>query len=155
VNVSLRPVGASDQATIRRWASAVADDLSRTRPYAEAADRHDPGSGLYWYVIADDERDVGTVWIELLAADSEEAVLGVYVGDPSDRGRGIGTAAIALAVAEFRSAHPHLAIVLRVRRSNTRAMACYRRVGFIVAGGGSKALPSGEVVPYYHMALPT
>jgi len=105
-------------------------------------------------VIAEDELDVGTVWIELLPAGSE-AVLGVYLGDPSDCGRGIGTAAIELAVAEFRSAHPHLPIVLRVRRSNTRAIACQRRVGFTVTGSGSKSLPSGEVVPYYRMVLPS
>jgi len=60
-----------------------------------------------------------------------------------------------LAVAEFRSAHPHLPIVLRVRRSNTRAIACQRRVGFTVTGSGSKSLPSGEVVPYYRMVLPS
>jgi RimJ/RimL family protein N-acetyltransferase len=154
MSVSLRPVEAVDQATIRRWASTVADSMSRTRPYAAAADRHDPDSGLYWYVIAEDELDVGTVWIELLPAGSE-AVLGVYLGDPSDCGRGIGMAAIELAVAEFRRAHPHLPIVLRVRGSNTRAIACYRRVGFAVTGSGSKSLPSGEVVPCYRMVLPS
>jgi len=42
MSVSLRPVAAFDQATIRRWASTVADSMSRTRPYAVAADRHDP-----------------------------------------------------------------------------------------------------------------
>ncbi len=154
VEVSIRPVQAVDQATIRRWARAVADTMSRTCPHAEAADRHDPDSGLYWYVIAEDERDVGTVWIELLPAGSE-AVLGVYLGDPSDCGRGIGTAAIDLAITELRRAHPHLPIVLRVRRSNTRAIACYRRVGFTVIGSGCKSLPSGEAVPYYRMVLPT
>ena len=80
--------------------------MSRTRPYAEAADRHDPDSGLYWYVIAEDDLDVGTVWIELLPAGSE-AVLGVFLGDAAYFGRGIGTAAIELAIAEFRRAHPH------------------------------------------------
>jgi ribosomal protein S18 acetylase RimI-like enzyme len=132
----------------------VADGMSRTRPHAEAADQHDPDSGLFWYVIVEDERDVGTVWIELPAAHPEEAILGVYIGDPSDRCRGIGTAAVTLAVAEFRRAHPHVPVVLRVRRSNTRAVACYRRVGFTVAGGGSKSKPSGEVVPYHRMTLP-
>jgi len=153
VGISLRPVSADDLPVIDRWASVVADHMSRTRPYAEAADRHDPESGLCWYVIAEDDRDVGTVWIELLPAASE-AVLGVFLGDPSDLGRGIGTAAIDLAIAEFRRAHRQLPIVLRVRRSNARAIACYRRVGFTVAGSGSKSLPSGEVVPYYRMVCP-
>jgi RimJ/RimL family protein N-acetyltransferase len=153
VGVSLRPVEAADQANIQRWADAVAESLSRTRPYADAADRHDPCSGLYWYVIAEDEVDVGTVWIELLS-DRSEAVLGVYLGDPSRFGRGIGTAAIGLAVEEFRRAHPAVPVVLRVRQANARALVCYRRAGFAVTGSGSKSLPSGEEVPYYRMQLP-
>ena len=150
MDVSLRPVSALDLPTIDRWAGVMADRMSRTRPYAEAADHHDPGSGLYWYVIAEDDLDVGTVWIELLPADSE-AVLGVFLGDASYFGRGIGTSAIALAIAEFRRVHRHLPIVLRVRRSNARAIACYRRIGFTITGSGSKSLPSGDVVPYYRM----
>jgi ribosomal protein S18 acetylase RimI-like enzyme len=153
VRVALRPVTAVDQPTVDRWASDMADHMSRTRPYAQAADRHDPDSGLYWYVIAEDDLDVGIVWIELLPGDSE-GVLGVYLGDPSNFGRGIGTAAIQLAIAEFRRVHPRVPILLRVRQSNVRAIACYRRVGFTVAGSGSKLLPSGEVLPYYRMVCP-
>jgi S-methylmethionine-dependent homocysteine/selenocysteine methylase/ribosomal protein S18 acetylase RimI-like enzyme len=154
VDVSLRPVSAADLPTIDRWASDMAEHMSRTRPYAESAERHDPGSGLHWYVIAADGADVGTVWIELLPAGSE-AVLGIFLGDPSLFGRGIGAAAVGLAVAAFRREHPHVPIVLRVRRSNARAVACYRRAGFSVTGSGSKPLPSGEVVPYLHMTRET
>jgi ribosomal protein S18 acetylase RimI-like enzyme len=150
MGVSLRPVCAPDLPTIERWAGGMADHMSRTRPYAECADGHDPGSGLYWYVIREHDLDVGTVWLELLP-DGSEAVLGVFLGDASQFGRGIGSAAIELAIAEFRRVHPRLSIVLRVRRSNTRAIACYRRVGFAFTGGGSKSLPSGEVVSYLRM----
>jgi ribosomal protein S18 acetylase RimI-like enzyme len=154
VRVTLRPVRAPDLPAIDRWAGGMTDHMSRTRPYAEAADGHDPGSGLYWYVIREGDLDVGTVWIELLPAGSE-AVLGVFLGDASLFGRGIGSAAIELAIAEFRRAHPQPPIVLRVRRSNIRAIACYRRVGFAVAGSGSKSLPSGQVVPYLRMVRQT
>ncbi len=152
MGVTLRPVAAGDQPSIDRWARFAADHMSRTHPFAKAADRHDPESGLHWHIITADGRDVGTVWIEL-PTGSCEAVLGVFLGDPSFVGRGIGAAAVELAVAEFRRAHPHLPIVLRVRRSNARAIACYRRVGFTVAQSGVKSLPSGEVVPYYRMVL--
>src|SRR5450756_299130 len=142
MGVTLRAVESADQATIRQWASAVADGMSRTRPLAAGADRHDPASGLHWYVIAADDLEVGTVWIEVPPPGSE-GVLGIYLGDESDRGRGVGTAAIDLAVAEFRRTHPRL-----------RAVACYRRAGFAITGHGSKTLPSGEVVPYHRMVLP-
>ncbi len=152
MGISLRPVAAGDQPSIDRWAAVAADHMSRTRPYAEGADRHDPDRGLFWYVIADGGRDLGTVWIEL-PPGSDEAVLGVFLGDATFFGRGIGAAAIELAVAEFRGAHPQLPVSLRVRRTNQRAIACYRRVGFAVTGSGTKSLPSGEAVPYYRMVL--
>ena len=150
VDISLRPVSPADLPIIDGWAVALAGHMTRTRPYAEGADRDDPGSGLSWYVIAEAGVDVGTVWIELLPAGAE-AVLGIFLGDPSSLGRGIGTAAIGLAVAEFRREHRRVPIVLRVRRSNARAVACYRRAGFTVTGSGTKPLPSGRSVPYYRM----
>ena len=153
MGVSLRAVQAADQAVIRQWAQAVADGMSRTQPLAAGADQHDPAAGLYWYVIAADDRDVGAVWIELPPPGSE-GVLGIFLGDAADRGHGVGTAAVEFAVADFRRAHPHLPVVLRVRRSNADAVSCYRRVGFAVTSRGCKTLPSGEVVPYYRMVLP-
>ena len=93
MGVSLRAVKAADQAVLRQWAKAVSDGMSRTRPLAEAADRHDPATGLYWYVIAADDRDVGTVWIELPPPGSE-GVLGIFLGDAADRGHGVGAAAV-------------------------------------------------------------
>jgi RimJ/RimL family protein N-acetyltransferase len=153
VTVALRPVQPEDVPAIERWARFAAAHMSRTRPYAEGTDRHAPDDGLYWYVIADHGRDVGTVWVELPSGASE-AVLGVFLAEPSLLGRGIGTAAVELALAEFRRAHPRLPVALRVRRSNARAIACYRRVGFTLAGSGTKTRPSGERVPYYRMVLP-
>jgi hypothetical protein len=152
VSVSLRPVSTPDLATIDRWASGTADTMSRTRPLLDGAAHHDPGAGLHWYMIAEDGRDVGTVWIELLTAEAE-AVLGIFLGAAGDLARGIGSAAIGLATAEFRRAHAQTPIVLRVRRSNARAVACYRRAGFAVTDSGSKTAPSGEVVLYYRMVL--
>ena len=152
--ISIRPVSPADLATIDRWAAAIGGDfLSRTRPCARDADRHDPGSGLYWYLIDEDRREVGTVWIERLPEHSE-AVLGAFLGDSADFGRGIGTAAIGLAVSEFWRAYPHEPVSLRVRRSNARALACYRRVGFVVTGTGAKRARSGDAIPFYRMVLP-
>jgi RimJ/RimL family protein N-acetyltransferase len=141
-----------DQADIQRWAGFAAGHMSRTHPLDAAADCHAPASGLYWYIIVADGRDVGTVWVEL-APGAGEALLGVFLCDAAHVGRGIGTAAVELALAEFRAARPGLPVTLRVRRTNERAIACYRRVGFTVTGSGTKSLPSGETVPYYSMVL--
>jgi ribosomal protein S18 acetylase RimI-like enzyme len=152
VVISLRPVAEADQANIERWAGFAAGHMSRTHPLDAAAVRHAPASGLFWYVITSDGRDVGTIWIELPPGASE-AVLGVFLCDAAHLGSGIGTAGVELALAEFRAAHPGLPVALRVRRTNQRAIACYRRVGFTVTGRGTKSLPSGETVPYYSMIV--
>ena len=122
-------------------------------PYDEGAVGHDPDAGLHWYVITESGLDAGTIWIEVLPTQAE-AVLGVFLGDPSKFGHGIGTAAIELAISAFRHSHPQLPIVLRVRQANARAIACYRRAGFVVTGTGSKSLPSGGRVSFYRMVCP-
>jgi RimJ/RimL family protein N-acetyltransferase len=152
VVTSLRPVAADDQSDIQRWAGFAVGHMSRTHPLDAAADRHAPASGLYWYIIVADGRDVGTVWVEL-APGACEGVLGIFLCDAAHVGRGIGTAAVELALAEFHAARPGLPVALRVRRTNERAIACYRRAGFTVTGSGTKSLPSGETVPYYSMVL--
>ena len=99
-----------------------------------------------------DGREVGAVWIERLDGQAE-ARLGVFLGNPSDFGRGIGQAALRLAILEFREACPVESISLHVRRSNQRAIGCYSAVGFEIVDAGSKELPSGEHVAFYTMAL--
>ena len=96
---------------------------------------------------------MGTVWLEPGDAP-DESVLGVFLSDPSQFGRGIGTEAVRLAIDECRRLHPAQRIALRVRRDNTRAIACYEKVGFVTVSSGTKTLPSGEGLPYFLMALP-
>lgn len=153
--VSLRPVSADDLAIIDRWAAGIGGDApSRTRPLGDAADRHDPASGLLWYLVIEGSREVGTVWIER-PPDDRCARLGIFLGSPSDFGRGIGRAALRLAITEFREAFPDEPIALHVRRSNKRAMRCYASAGFEIVDRGSKASPSGETVHFFTMVLPT
>ena len=110
-----------------------------------------PAPASHWYVIAEAGVDVGTVWIELLPAGCRGGPRQSSSATHHHSAGASVTAAIGLAVAEFRREHRHVPIVLRVRRSNARAVACYRRAGFTVTGSGTKPLPSGRSVPYYRM----
>lgn len=153
MDIWLRPVSPADLATIDRWATALGSEApSRTRPLAAGADRHDPTGGLFWQVVVADDREVGTVWIERL--ERCEARLGVYLGDPADFGRGIGQAALRLAIADFRAACPGDALSLHVRESNARAIACYRAAGFEIVETATKVSTSGELVVFHTMLLP-
>lgn len=142
-----------DLATIDGWVAAIgAEAPSRTRPFTEDADRHDPASGLFWNVVVADGREVGTVWIERLGRC--DARLGVFLGDPADFGHGIGRSALRLAIAEYREAHPGDSVSLHVRDSNARAIACYHAVGFVIVDSTTKVSPSGELVAFHTMVLP-
>lgn len=149
--VSLRPVRPDDLPAIDRWARVAGGQMSRTRPHDPAADRHDPAGGLFWWVITRDGADAGTVWVEL-TADGREGVLGIFL-DPDLYGRGIGTAAVKAAAAAFRRAHPGTPVCLHVRKTNARAIACYRRAGFVVVEEGTKQSPSGELIAFHRMVL--
>jgi ribosomal protein S18 acetylase RimI-like enzyme len=105
-----------------------------------------------WYVIVADGHDVGTVWVEHIASPSEGR-LGVFLGDPADLSRGIGQAAVRLAVRDYQTAFPADPVTLHVRASNDLAMGCYRAVGFEVVDSGEKVLSSGERISFQTMAL--
>lgn len=152
MSISLQPVSSDDLATIDRWASDIGsrEFMSRTRPIADLADHHDPSSGLFWYLVIRDSREVGTVWIEHLSGEGR-AVLGVFLASASDFGHGIGSAAIRLAIAQFHQAFPGDSICLNVRQSNVRALECYRSLGFVITGTGTKVPPSGDLFAFYSM----
>jgi RimJ/RimL family protein N-acetyltransferase len=62
------------------------------------------------------------------------AELGIRVGRESDRGRGIGKAAVALAL-DYAWNHLNLLRVqLRVIADNPRAIGAYKATGFVVEG---------------------
>jgi RimJ/RimL family protein N-acetyltransferase len=152
--VKLRLFERADLGLIERWARSADLDryASRLRPRAPAACRHDPAHGLLWYVIVDGGADVGTVWLEPSEAQGV-CVLGIYLKDASLFGRGIGSAALRLALDECRTQHAARSVTLHVRRDNVRAIACYAKLGFSITWGGVKALPAGASIPFYCMSL--
>jgi pimeloyl-ACP methyl ester carboxylesterase len=152
MRVSLRPVEREDLPRIDRWAADISASvsMSRTRPLGAGAERHDPAGGLFWYVIVEDDREVGTVWIERLPGESA-ARLGIFLGSLLDCGRGIGRAALPLAIGQFRAACPHQSIALHVRLANQRAVRCYRSVGFQIAGSGTKLSAVGDQIDFFCM----
>ena len=155
MSVELRPVTPEDLATIDRWALEIGSSefMSRTRPLAPSADHHDPASGLFWYLVISNGLEVGTVWIEHTPQENGP-ILSILLSNHLNFGHGIGTAAVNLALSEFHRVFPNQTVVLYVRQSNHRAIACYQRVGFTVAGTGSKTSPLGKPITFLRMVRP-
>jgi RimJ/RimL family protein N-acetyltransferase len=154
MTVTLRPFRPQDLDLIERWASTghLDEFTSRVRPRDAQARQHDPGSGLFWFVIVHADAAIGTVWIEP-GGRPDESTLGVYLSHPSLFSRGLGAQAIRLAVDECRARQPAQVITLHVREGNARAIACYEKIGFATTSRGAKLLPSGAEVPYFEMRL--
>jgi RimJ/RimL family protein N-acetyltransferase len=154
VTVAIRALRPEDLELIARWESAPGLDqyVSRTRPRDTLATCHDPQNGRFWFVIVCSGVDVGTVWLEP-GEQPDESILGIYLNHSSLFGGGIGSQAIRLAIDECRRRYPAQLIALHVRQGNARAIACYEKVGFVTTSSGTKVLPSGEHLPYFHMQL--
>lgn len=152
---ALRAFRQDDLQLIAGWANAfdLEKYVSRLRPRDALAVCHDPQNGLFWYVIVSSGVDVGTIWLEP-GEQPNESILGVYLKDPSVLGQGIGSQAIQLALEECRRQYPTRVITLRVRQDNARAIACYKKLGFLISSRGTKVLPSGKQLPCFQMQLP-
>jgi RimJ/RimL family protein N-acetyltransferase len=150
----LRPFERVDLGLIEGWAVTAGLDryASRLRPRDPMACRHDPEHGLLWYVIVEGQAEVGTVWLEPGEAPGER-LLGVYLGDPALFGRGIGAAAIGLALDDCRARGGAEVVTLHVRRENGRAIACYAKLGFTITAEGVKESPDRTAVPFCEMRL--
>ena len=147
MTVVLREFLNEDIAKLDGWCRGIRseDYMSNTRPKRS-------GGRLLWRVIQADGRDAGTVWLEE-AENGREAALGILLGETALFGKGIGRAAIKLALAEARDLFPFRRVILHVRKANARAIACYRACGFAVCGEGEKPAPSGAGIPFLTMEL--
>ena len=93
---------------------------------------------------------MGTIWIEREQADAKVADLGILIGDHGDRGHGLGTMAIRIAERVAVKSWGVKAIHLRVRGSNSIAIRCYERAGFLAVDRTTKEV-DGVVFELVHM----
>lgn len=150
--VTLRNFQPSDHATLKQWAANIGSDayMSRITPKGSSAFAHDPAKGIFWFVIQAGGRDIGTLWLEP-DPQEEEAILGILLGEESILGRGVGHRAILLACEHLRRSSRYNRILLNVKQSNARAIACYMKCGFSKIRSFVKVTDTGEQIPALQM----
>ncbi|RWG57982.1 MAG: N-acetyltransferase [Mesorhizobium sp.] len=102
-----------------------------TRSHAEAAIRFFEKQDYAW--VIDAGRFIGQVRFHSLVRQDKRAALAIGIEDPAYLGKGYGTEAISLALTHAFGSGLHR-ISLRVLASNARAIACYRKCGFVEEG---------------------
>jgi RimJ/RimL family protein N-acetyltransferase len=139
--VTLAPLRPGHAPAILRWLRdpAVASNLglrasptlARTRAFIAGAASGDAVCGR---AILLGGRHVGTVVLDQIDRRMGKARLHIYIGEAAARGRGVGTRAVALAVAlAFEELGLHK-VYLTVHARNTAAIQAYQRVGFVIEG---------------------
>jgi RimJ/RimL family protein N-acetyltransferase len=99
-------------------------------------------------------RPVGLVGLRSLDAANATGRLGVLVGEPADRGRGLGTEAVKLILGHGFDFLGLRRVNLAVLADNAGAIHIYEKLGFVREGLERKAvLRGGRYADVIHMGL--
>jgi RimJ/RimL family protein N-acetyltransferase len=96
----------------------------------------DQGNAWFRFVICRraDDRPVGSAWFGPVDWVQGTAEIGIYVGEPEDWGKGIGTEAMGILLDLGFGWLRLERMWLRVLARNERALRSYRRAGFVEEG---------------------
>ena len=111
-------------------------------------------SNLYvWYVILVDGTDLGTIWLEKEKLHDSIVSLGIMIGHADKLGIGLGQQVIPLAIELAHTKLKFEGIQLRVRKTNFRAIGCYKKCGFGIIGEGTYINKKGEEITFFEMHM--
>lgn len=152
MEIFLRRVSDIDSCKIQQWIEDIDASRYMSRFYPKAYDGKVKDIGMYlWFIIVEDNYDIGTIWVEKESIDDKEVTLGIFIGVKDKQGYGIGQIAIKkiidLTVGEWKIN----TIKLNVRKNNERAIKCYKRYGFLIIGEGMKLNQDGQSIDFYKM----
>ncbi|MFS8523750.1 MAG: GNAT family protein [Limnochordales bacterium] len=152
--VALRPVTPEDFPLLVKWNldEGLNELAGGARPTTleECALWHKRlQSHRHWQLFGIEAAEVGLIGdIELdhIAWRSGEAELRVRIGEPSLRGKGLGTEAVRLMLAYAFERLNLTRVYVRVLASNRQAIASYRKAGFKSEGFLTRSIPPGRSV---------
>jgi aminoglycoside 6'-N-acetyltransferase len=141
--VELRPMNAGDVGLLVRWDDDADVAAALGGPGAEWYDwPTELARDVTWrecLIAEEDGRPIG--FLQLTDAAEEEShywgdieagtwAVDIWIGSPSDRGRGVGTEAMQIALRRLFDDHGADVVVIDPLVTNRRAIEFYRRLGF-------------------------
>lgn len=142
--LTLRPATAGDAALLLAWRNDPATRSASFSTDVVAADDHeiwltgrlaDPACRLW--IAQEDDRPVGQVRLDSGPGATAEIAIGLA---PEARGRGLGTAIIAMACRSASDTWQIERIVARVRPDNAASLRAFGRAGFVEADRSPRAV---------------
>jgi len=141
--VYLRPLEPEDAVPLSAWLNdpAVGEIMGIRRPSHEESARRflaksakDPRQVGFGIALRRDDRLVGTTVLHHISHQRRSAALGVAVGAPAVRGRGVGTEAVRLLLGYAFETLNLNRVWLHVVASNEAARRVYANLGFVHEG---------------------
>lgn len=138
--VDLRPLREEDIAFLVAWGDDPQVELHFGKPFGSPAElarfRHQTrhGQRLSMAIVLQPARVIGLVEVANICWRKRSGELSVFIGDEANRGRGYGTAAVQLFLADVFNHASLDRVYLRVARHNLRARRCYEKCGFRARG---------------------
>ena len=110
---------------------------------------------LLWFIILDDDDEIGTIWFERKDPNKVSYDLGIYLNRIDLFGKAIGRTVIKSAMDTILSEQDIQELYLDVRKENLRAIRCYEKLGFKAICEGEKVTSSGKIKFQRMQKLPT
>ena len=145
MNIHFRQVTQSDMNKFPVWYERIggAELFSNLIPSTFVS--FEESNDILWFIILDDNDEIGTIWFEREDPDKMSYVLGIYLNQIDLFGKGIGRKVIKSAMDSILSGKDVQELYLDVRRENIRAIRCYEKLGFKTIYEGEKITSSGKI----------
>lgn len=137
--VILRPITEKDTNNILKWRNSkqvkkyflMQEDLTKEQHEYWLKNIVNTGKAIQ-FIIVDKEsmNDVGTIYVRNIDKTDKNGEYGIYIGDTSCRGKGLGYfSSLLICDYCFKELKLHK-LYLRVLKDNKRAISLYKKIGF-------------------------
>lgn len=136
-NVSIRPITYDDTENIIKWRNSdfvrekfIYQGLFTKESHENWMKNKVETGEVAQFIIVCDEKDVGSVYLRDIDLDKKEAEYGIFIGEESALGLGIGTKSAELIIEYAFKTLKLEKLILRVHADNERAVRSYEKAGF-------------------------
>jgi len=158
--VTIRPITYDDTENIIKWRnseyvnSRFIDRRLFTKESHEAWLKNFVETGkVAQFIILLDGEAVGSVYLRDIDPDTKEAEYGIFIGEESARGKGVGTKSAKLILKYAFEELGLKKIFLRVLKNNPGAVRSYEKAGFKKIDRVDKLTVDGETLEVIFMEL--
>ena len=158
--VTIRPITYDDTENIIKWRnseyvnSRFIDRRLFTKESHEAWLKNFVETGkVAQFIILLDGEAVGSVYLRDIDADKKEAEYGIFIGEESARGKGVGTKSAKLILKYAFEELGLKNIFLRVLKNNPGAVRSYEKAGFKKIDRVDSLIIDGETLEVIFMEL--